>query len=147
MSPDDLDDVCRIENEVFPNPWPRGAFESDVRRRSTYCTVVRNSVRDLVGYACLMVAADEANLTNIAVAANHRRLGIGSMLLDDLISEAERQRCRAMFLEVRPGNRDAISFYLRHGFTELYMRKWYYRNPVEDALVMVRPIGERNSHG
>ena len=147
MTSGDLGEVCRIENEVFPNPWPQSAFESDIANDGTYSPVVRDSSGSIIGYACLMVVADEAHLTNIAVSNEHRRRGIGSMLMDDVLSKAEREGCRAVFLEVRNSNLDARDFYLRYGFTELYRRKRYYRRPTEDALVLVRQIGERNSHG
>jgi ribosomal-protein-alanine N-acetyltransferase len=147
MTVGDIGEVCAIETEVFPNPWPRSAFEQDVRNDSNLCTVVRDSSGILVGYACLMIIVDEAHLTNIAVTGAYRRQGIGSLLLHDMISKAEIRRCRAMFLEVRRSNLDARAFYARYGFTELYRRRDYYRRPVEDALILVCPIGERNSRG
>ena len=147
MTLDDLGDVCRIENEVFPNPWPESAFEGHVRNESTYSTVIRDSSGNIVGYACMMIVEDEAYLMNIAVSIHHKRQGIGSMLMDDLISKAESEGSRAICLEVRLSNHSAVSFYSRYGFYELHRRKQYYRNPVEDALIMVRPIGERNSNG
>ena len=147
MTLSDLDDVCRIEAEVFPNPWPRRAFESDIRNDSTYCMVVRDLSERVMAYACLMIVADEAHLTNIAVSPDCRRQGMGSVLMDHLISLAEREGSRAMFLEVRSSNIGAIRFYCRYGFVELYRRRSYYRRPTEDALVMVRTVGERNSNG
>ncbi len=147
MTSGDLGQVCRIENEVFPNPWPKSTFESDICSDATYCPVVRDSSGNIIGYASLMVDVDEAHLTNIAVSTEYRRQGIGSILMDDVISKAEREGCRAMFLEVRNSNLDARGFYTRYDFTELYRHEHYYRKPTEDALVLVRPIGERNSHG
>jgi ribosomal-protein-alanine N-acetyltransferase len=147
MTPGDLEGVCRIENEVFANPWPRSAFENDLSSDSTFCTVVRNSSGLLVGYSCLMIVADEAHLSNIAVSMGHRRNGIGSMLMDHMIAKAELEGSRAIFLEVRSSNEDALNLYWRYDFVELYRRKDYYRKPNEDALIMVRPVGERNSHG
>lgn len=147
MTLDDLGEVCRIESEVFPNPWPESSFEADVRNESAYSMVVRDSANRIVGYTCMMFIVDEAHLTNIAVSIDHRRRGIGSMLMDDLISRAESRGCRVILLEVRLSNHAAISFYSRYGFVEMYRRKQYYRNPVEDALVLVRRIGERNSNG
>ncbi len=147
MALSDLDEVCRIERDVFPNPWPKSAFDSDVRNDSTYCTVVRHSSGQIVAYACLMIVADEAHLTNIAVSPAHRRQGIGSMLMDHLVSKAQFEKTRAMFLEVRSSNVGAVSFYARYDFVELYRRRNYYRNPTEDALIMVRPVGKGNSDG
>jgi ribosomal-protein-alanine N-acetyltransferase len=147
MTSGDLGEVCRIENEVFPNPWPKSMFESDLRNDAAYCPVVKGSSGNIIGYASLLILVDEAHLTNIAVSTRYRRQGIGSMLMDDVISKAERERCRAIFLEVRHSNLDARGFYTRYDFTELYRHRHYYRKPTEDALVLVRPVGERNSHG
>ena len=101
----------------------------------------------LIGYANLMTFAEEAHLTNIAVSPDYRRRGIGRVIMDHLIAKAEAEGCRAMFLDVRVSNHSAISFYEKYEFTELYRRKRYYRNPPEDAMVMVRPLGERNTRG
>lgn len=147
MSPDDLDEVCAMERVVFSDPWPRSAFESDIRTKSTFCPVLRDTANKLIGYANLMTFAEEAHLTNIAVSPDHRREGIGRIIMDHLLQKAESEGCRAMFLDVRVSNRSAISFYQKYDFTELYRRKRYYHNPPEDAVVMVRPIGERKSHG
>ena len=148
MTPEDIDEVYRIETESFSNPWPRGAFESDVRNRRIYSPVVRDGENKVIAYALLMIFAQEAHLANIAVDPKLRRVGIGSMLMDHLIEKAESEDCRAMFLDVRPSNKSAVSMYEdRYGFKILYIRKGYYSNPPEDALVMVRPLGERENYG
>lgn len=147
MSFDDLDDVCRIENDTFTDAWPRSVFESDIRSEMTYCPVAKNTAGELVGYACLMLFADEAHLTNIAISPAQRGRGFGKCMMDHLISKAKASGCHAMFLDVRASNSSAISLYNKYRFTELYRRKLYYRNPPEDAVVMVLPLGERNSDG
>jgi ribosomal-protein-alanine N-acetyltransferase len=147
MTLDDLDEVRRIENETFSDPWPRAAFEDDVRSDLTYCPVARDESGELVAYANLMIFADESHLTNIAVAPPRRRCGIGKHMMDHLIEKAKASGCLAMFLDVRASNESAISFYRKYEFSELYRRKLYYRNPPEDAIVMVLPLGERNSDG
>jgi len=147
MTLNDLAEVCRIENDTFPNPWPRSAFEQDIRSESTYCPTVKDSSGILVGYACLMIVADEANLTNIAVVNERRMQGVGRLLMDRVISRARNDGCRAVFLEVRQSNAGAIGFYTHYEFKELYRCRNYYRHPREDAIVMVLPIDERNSNG
>lgn len=148
MTTEDIDEVYRIETESFSNPWPRGAFETDVRNRQVYSPVVRNGQGRVVAYALLMIFAQEAHLANIAVDLKYRRSGIGTFLMDHLIEKAESENCRAMFLDVRPSNREAVSMYEnKYGFKVLYQRKGYYSSPPEDALVMVRPLGERENYG
>jgi ribosomal-protein-alanine N-acetyltransferase len=147
MTDRDLDAVCRIETESFSDPWHRGAFEEDLRSRHTYCPVIAEPTGSIVGYACLMLFAEEAHLTNIAVDPAWRHKGIGISLMEHLLSKAEKDGCRAMFLDVRSSNSGAQRFYLKQGFTELYWRKMYYRNPPEDAIVMVRPLAGKDSDG
>ena len=148
MTPEDIEEVYRIETESFSNPWPRGAFESDVRNRRIYSPVVRDENNCVVAYALLMIFAEEAHLANIAVDPKLRRHGIGTLLMDHLIETAESRDCRAMFLDVRPSNKSAVSMYEeKYDFEILYRRKGYYSNPPEDALVMVRPLGERENYG
>jgi ribosomal-protein-alanine N-acetyltransferase len=147
MTPKDLDDVCRLEEETFADAWPRSAFEKDMENESTYCPVIRDGSGRLVAYAILMIFAEEAHLTNIAVRKSLRRLGIGSRLMAHLIERAESNGCCAMFLDVRASNVDAVGLYERMNFKELYRRKRYYRNPIEDAVVMVCPLGEGSRRG
>ena len=112
-----------------------------------YCPVAKNLSGELVGYACLVLLADEAHLANIAISLQQRGSGFGKQLMDHLIEKAKTSGCHAMFLDVRASNSAAISLYSKYRFSELYRRKLYYRNPPEDAVVMVLPLGERNSDG
>jgi len=147
MNFDDLDDVCRIENDTFTDAWPRSVFEDDIRSKMTYCPVARDLSGELVGYACLMLSAEEAHLTNIAVLPQRRGNGIGTHLMDHLIEKAKASGCHAMLLDVRASNSAAISLYKKYRFSESCLQKLYYRNPPEDAVVMILPLRERNSDG
>lgn len=92
------------------------------------------------GYYLCRSIPPEWELLLIAVAGGWRQLGIGTQLLSHLLGEAERRACRNCFLEVRASNHEAISFYLHRGFSRSGTRKGYYRDPVEDALVMTRGL-------
>jgi ribosomal-protein-alanine N-acetyltransferase len=97
-------------------------------------TVIENKI---AAYGCYLIITTEAHLTNLAVAPEFRRKSVARQLLGEILEIARRKECEYILLEVRPRNESAISFYEQAGFKLLYRRPRYYRNPVEDALVMV----------
>jgi [ribosomal protein S18]-alanine N-acetyltransferase len=96
----------------------------------------------VVGYAGLLVVADEGYITNIAVRAEWRQRRIATQLLEVFVRFAEANRLAFLTLEVRPSNTAAILLYGRHGFREAGRRKNYYDLPKEDALIMTRYFGQ-----
>ena len=131
----DLDAVVAIERVSFSDPpWSRASFASllgDARVRFTVA-----SDRAIAGYVVTWVVADEGELANLAVAPDRRRLGIGRRLLDHAIAEALAAGARSLYLEVRESNLAARTLYGARGFAEVGRRRSYYRNPVEDALLL-----------
>jgi len=130
-------DVLVIEEQCYPKPWTAGVFASEIdlaRHGERYYVVVRSD-HDLVGYAGLMFAPDEAHITNIAVHPQERRRGIGRVLLVHLIETALDRRVEALTLEVRVSNVAAQNLYRSFGFAPAGIRQRYYENS-EDALVM-----------
>jgi ribosomal-protein-alanine N-acetyltransferase len=95
----------------------------------------------LVGYSVIWVVMDEAELANLAVAPHRRRAGIGRILLESALSDAEAGGARVVYLEVRASNTAALKLYEAHGFLPVGRRSAYYRNPSEDALVLRARIG------
>lgn len=91
---------------------------------------------ELVGYIGLMVAADEGNITNVAVYPSKRRRGIADALIEKVIEVAKEKNVSQIFLEVRKTNAPAISLYEKHGFSYIGCRKNYYDEPREDANIM-----------
>ncbi|HEU4724326.1 MAG TPA: ribosomal protein S18-alanine N-acetyltransferase [Candidatus Eisenbacteria bacterium] len=147
---DRLDEIVAIERRTFSDPWTRGMFLSELEvGGGTYAraALVPDKVEGerLVGYSFAVLVMDEAHLGNLAVDAGYRRRGIAQRLLGDLVTEARRQGVRRVTLEVRESNLHARTFYARNGFIDIAMRKSYYQNPVEDAIVMLLmlPGGER----
>ncbi len=133
----DLAAIQAIERQVYPKPWSMSVFTAElelVRPRKRYYITALDGT-DLVGYAGLMLALDDAHVTNIAVDPSHQRGQIGSRLLAELAWEARRRTCAAMTLEVRVSNAAAQGLYRRFGFEAAGVRKNYYEN-VEDAIVM-----------
>lgn len=132
-----LKHVVNIENVVHPKPWSSGVFSSelDLARRGERYYVVAFLMGEIVGYAGSMYAADEAHVTNIAVAPEFRRRGVARTLLHALAKEAVERGMASLTLEVRVGNDAAQGLYREFGFAPAGIRQRYYENS-EDALVM-----------
>ena len=132
-----LDDVLRIEQGSYPKPWSRNVFQSelDLARKGERHYVVARSAGAVVGYAGLMFVVGDAHVTNIAVAADRQRSGVGTYLLASVAWEAVHRGCEAMTLEVRVSNTGAQALYRRFGFVPAGVRQRYYEN-TEDAIVM-----------
>ena len=129
-------DVLEIERKVYPRPWSAALFFSEISQRKTRHYIVANAGKEVVGYGGLMVHADEGHITTIAVdpAWQHRKIGARVML--DLVSEARERGARTLGLEVRVANWPAQRLYAWFGFRPVGIRKNYYAETGEDALVM-----------
>jgi ribosomal-protein-alanine N-acetyltransferase len=139
MTAADLDAVGALEKEIFPDAWPRGAFE-DIVEEDAWHGLVAEIEGQVGGYGCFLTVAGEAHLANIAVAPAHRRKSVAKHILNHILQFARRQGCGLILLEVRPTNTAARRFYEQAGFSELYRRPEYYHDPVEDAVVMSLPL-------
>jgi len=139
MTEPDLQVVSRLERELFSDPWPISIFREDIASSLSHPYVLQVD-NEIAGYAVLWVAADEGHLTNIAVAQKYQRKSIAKKLLSFILKVASEMGLTLIVLEVRPTNTPAISLYEKFGFERLAIRKNYYRNPVEDCLVMRKDI-------
>lgn len=138
----DLDRIAAIEQGAFADPWSRDSFASLLSNPATLFAVAapRRTSTHVLGYVVCWFAADESEIANIAVCPSARRLGVGARLLHAALDEAARRGAATTYLEVRESNHDARRLYAAHGFVVLGRRRGYYRHPVEDALVLSRPI-------
>jgi ribosomal-protein-alanine N-acetyltransferase len=136
MANADVDAVAGIERALYPNPWRREDFAGLVDARGAFAWVAAAGGAGIVGYAVAWVAADEAELANLAVAVPWQRRGIGTRLIDFACRTAREQGARTMWLDVRVSNFAARSLYARQGFRVVGVRRGYYARPREDALVM-----------
>jgi len=138
MRPADLDEVLKIENDLYPFPWTRGNFLDSIS--SGYETwILRDSRGLLNGYFLLMLSVDEAHLLNITVNRALQGRGLGLLLLDKARAIAQDRKLESMLLEVRPSNARAEKIYRRYGFVQIGIRRGYYpapNNQREDAIVM-----------
>jgi [ribosomal protein S18]-alanine N-acetyltransferase len=128
--------VVRIEAQVYPRPWSHSLFVSELALRSSRSYVVAKVGREVVGYAGLMMSLTDGHVTTIAVDPAWHRRGIGTRLLLALAYEAIERGALALTLEVRLSNRAAQEMYKRFGFTAVGVRKGYYADTGEDALIM-----------
>lgn len=135
MSEADLPEVVAIEREVYTHPWTQGNF-ADSLHAGYHCRTLRLG-DELIGYFILIVAAGEAHLLNLSVAAGHQRRGHGAAMLREAMQIARDAGAHNVYLEVRPGNAPAQALYAHFGFRHIAVRRHYY--PVaggrEDALV------------
>lgn len=132
-----LSALMPIEEASYPKPWTLNVFNGELemmrRGERTYLAAMRG--RELVGYAGLLYSDDSGHVTNIAVAVQHQRRGVGARLLAELAWVAIERGCSGLTLEVRVSNARAQALYDRFGFESAGVRKRYYEN-TEDAIVM-----------
>lgn len=139
MTLQDLEAVHAVERTSFMTPWSMRAFVSELTENAYADYIVaRTADGQVVGYAGQWIVLDEAHVTNIAVHQNHRGRGIGERLLLELMARAKARGARRMTLEVRRSNLPAQQLYLKLGFVARGVRKGYYTDTREDAIVMWR---------
>jgi ribosomal-protein-alanine N-acetyltransferase len=140
----DLDEVAAIERAVFKDPWSRRSF-ADLVDRPEVVFLVASDGNATVAYSVVLIAGEESELANLAVAPLMQRQHLGARLLHDAIDAAASRECKEMFLEVRASNLAAIKLYTTTGFNPVGRRVRYYARPVEDAIVMKLGIGDKRA--
>ncbi|MBI5682628.1 MAG: ribosomal protein S18-alanine N-acetyltransferase [Deltaproteobacteria bacterium] len=139
MSPLDINEVLKIEDESFPKPWAASLFEKELKNPFSLSFVARLNKKDsskLIGYIVIWLVAEEAHILNIAVHPDYRRKGIGKRLIKFIMDFLLNKSTRAVYLEVRDSNTAAQKLYRGFGFREIGIRKGYYSDNKEDAVVM-----------
>ena len=134
----DLDAIERIERASYPAPWSRSMFASELAKPSSLSLAAVTDDGELVGYLVLSRYVDAWHVMNIAVDPAWRRQGIASALLERLLADTSGDAERGHTLEVRISNLAAIRLYERFGFRSRGIRRGYYTDNREDALVMWR---------
>lgn len=131
-----LRSVLRIEAQVYPRPWSLPLFMSELNMRNSRSYFVARYQGSVVGYCGMMFTGDDAHVTTIAVDPAHQRTKVGTRLLLNGAREALERSCRHLTLEVRISNVVAQAMYRQFGFRAAGVRKNYYAESNEDALVM-----------
>jgi ribosomal-protein-alanine N-acetyltransferase len=134
----DLDAVEEIERASYPTPWSRSMFAAELQKPSSLSLGAYHESGELVGYAIVSRYVEAWHVMNIAVIPEFRRRGIGRTLLERLFEITASDARRGYTLEVRVSNADAIRLYERLGFEARGIRRGYYTDTREDALIMWR---------
>lgn len=127
--------VAAIAAKVFVRPWTKQGFE-EALPMDNVCFLLCMDGNTVAGYCGLYMAADEGEITNVAVDPSYQGQGIGHMLIQALLKEGEKKGITRYFLEVRVSNEPAIALYEKNGFTKQGIRKNFYEELHEDAYVM-----------
>lgn len=140
----DLDAIDEIERHSFPRPWPREVFAAELARDVARLDVAR--APGVIGFCNYWLIGDpggggEIQIQAIATHPDRRRAGVGAALLRHALAQADAAGCRLATLEVRRGNAPAIALYQRAGFGVIHVRRRYYQDNDEDALIMRRNSG------
>ena len=136
--------IAQLEKICFSNPMSKKNIESlllSETGRGFVCIETYNG--NVVAYGGLIMAADEAQILNIATHPNHRRSGFGKLIVEALIDYAIEKKASEISLEVRESNLPAIKLYSGYGFLLVGQIKNYYKNPKEDALILKKNLSDR----
>ncbi|MGG5358234.1 MULTISPECIES: ribosomal protein S18-alanine N-acetyltransferase [unclassified Enterococcus] len=138
----DIKELLALERAVYFGelPWTKSAFLSELRSPFTnlYLGIEENG--KLIGFSGARVLGTDCHVTNIAVLPSHQRLGLGSVLIDEIENFAIMNRCETLSLEVRVSNKDAQRLYRKLGFQSRTIKKGYYTEKNEDAVDMIKRI-------
>jgi ribosomal-protein-alanine N-acetyltransferase len=132
----DLAEVAGIESVSFTAPWPTSAYTTELTTNRLARYIGARVLGELVGFGGIWLMVDEAHVTTMAVLPEHRRAGVATALLLELLQEARRGGARVATLDVRVSNVDAQRLYRAFGFIEVGRRVRYYDDNGEDALIM-----------
>lgn len=146
MAPEHLDALATLERVCFSRPWSRQMLADELDNQcAAFLTALEPDTDRVIGYAGLLVAADEGYITNVAVEPSRRRQGVAAQLLQVFDSFARANKLAFLTLEVRPSNEAAIALYRSFGFEEVGRRRNYYDLPKEDALILTKYYGEEEN--
>ena len=137
MQVEDLDQVAEIEKSLFSVPWTKEGFFTFLIKDENMFFVVEEKNK-ILGYCSMQTVIDEGDILNVAVRKDRQKEGIGYFLVDSMLMMAEARGIRTVHLEVREGNGTARRLYSRLGFVEDGLRKNYYSDPLENAVLMTR---------
>ncbi len=152
----DIPDILELERKAFGSmAWRSNDFESAISSSYDFPFVIHKHpvtnaessdehIDNIAGYCVLRLLGPEAEVENICVSDGIRRKGIGEALLQHMINIAKDKKAANVYLEVRAANEPAKSLYTKMGFESSYIRKGYYRDPVDDAIIMCLNLADNN---
>jgi len=138
MTIDDIENVVNVENDCFSTPWSKDSFVRELVENEIALYLVAKIENIAVGYIGVWRIQNEGHITNVAVHSDFRGMGIGNMLVSELLSLCEKEGINAFTLEVRKSNLVAQNLYKKFQFKDAGVRKGYYQDTKEDAIIMWR---------
>ncbi len=133
--------LAELEEQCFSLPWSEGQLRGSLKDPTHEFIVALGPGGELAGYAGMTHVLDEGYISNVAVAPDFRRQGVGDALVAALLERAEALKLSFVSLEVRRGNLPARALYAKHGFIDVGARKNYYEKPREDAIISTLWLG------
>ena len=127
--------VAALEKICFSDPWSENSVASELKNPLS-CWLVAEEDGEVAGYVGSQTVMDESDMMNVAVHPDYRRKGIAEKLVMELVEALKKRDSRCLTLEVRASNEPARALYEKLGFVQVGLRKNYYRNPREDALIL-----------
>lgn len=134
----DIKPMAEMDILCFSAPWSEASFEKEIKENHLAFYIVAEIGGVMVGYAGLWCIVDEGHITNVAVHPDYRRRGIGEALVSVLLKHTTGNGILSHTLEVRASNEPAIALYRKFGFEPAGLRKNYYEDNGEDAIIMWR---------
>lgn len=137
MKLEDLNEVLEIEVLAFATPWSRNSFLYELleNERALYLTA-KNELGRVMGYVGMWIVLDEGHITNLAIHPDYRRHGVAHKIMTELLAVSKEKGVRYLTLEVRRSNTPAQELYQKMGFVHMGVRRKYYLDNNEDALIM-----------
>ena len=129
--------VAELEKICFSDPWSENSVASELKNPLS-CWLVAEEDGVVAGYIGSQTVMDESDMMNVAVHPDHRRKGIAQALVNELVEALKKRESHCLTLEVRASNEPAKALYEKLGFVQVGLRRNYYRNPKEDALILRR---------
>ncbi|UKS25074.1 ribosomal protein S18-alanine N-acetyltransferase [Paenibacillus sp. HWE-109] len=136
MNAADIPYICEIEEEAFTTPWTKGAFENELTNNQFAHYMIMDIEGEVAGYGGMWLIMEEAHVTNIAVRSTYRGRKLGERLIRELMKTAAFLGAIRMTLEVRASNYVAQNLYEKVGFRSVGVRRGYYTDNREDAVIM-----------
>ena len=131
----DIPRVAELDKNSLFESWSEKIYEESLKNKN-YNILVAKLGSKIVGFISMYCAVDEGYICNIAVEKSHRKQGIGTSLISEIITYSQNKNLKFLTLEVRESNTETVKFYEKLGFEKLGVRKNFYLNPTENAVIM-----------
>jgi len=140
MRPEDVDEISTMERDSFEFPWSKDSFREIVFSQVYKAIVVRTASNQIMGYTVYYTAADEGHIMNVVASSRYRRLGVANAMLAHIHGNLKKAGIKSVYLELRRSNYPAYRLYKKNGYVYIGIRKSYYADNMEDAVIMKKVL-------